>query len=93
MLPQGHEYVVKGSSLVVARDASEGTMGNGGADVGSNQSPEKVIRARAVSRASILAFQTSTMQMHARLMFFLSSMILRTEHRDIGPEIPLDYIN
>lgn len=45
-------------------------MGNGGADVGSNQSPEKVIRARAVSRASILAFQTSTMQMHARLMFF-----------------------
>lgn len=55
-------------------------MGNGGADVGSNQSPEKVIRVRAVSRASILAFQTSTMQMQctADVFFFFDDSQNRT---------------
>lgn len=52
------------------RDASEASRVMEGQTLEAANQLEKVIRARAGSRASILAFQTSTMQqMHARLMF------------------------
>lgn len=55
---------------MVVSDASEASRVMEGQTLEAANQVEKVIRARAASRASILAFQTSTMQMHARLMFF-----------------------
>lgn len=60
---------------MVVRDASEGTRWvMEGQTLEAANRPKKVIRARAVSRASILAFQTSTMQIDActaDVFFFL----------------------